>query len=203
MNWTTIRAAILDIVSQCVRVDTAWRDRERQFVRPEDTSVSRPDRGVICLLHVFGVRSIQGDEIRQEFNAGTNKIDLTQAGHRGFTVSCLVESYDQSDDRQALEYTERIRSCVSRSQVLDMFREHGLTVNDYSDSVDLSDMEDDHQTSKASIDLMFTYANNETSADGPGLESLDWIESVEGTRTDPPGLDVVAPINENLEGRNE
>lgn len=201
MNWPAIRAKILDVVGQCVRCDTVWRDRERQFVRPVD-SPDRQDAGVLCQLHAFATRQIGVDEYRQAFNSGTQKIDITQAGIREFTVSCLVESYDQSDGRQALEYTERIRSCIRRPAVLEMLRAVGLTCYDVSNSTDFAHFEDDHEVSSASIDLMFSYANNEHLNDGPGLEPLDYISTVEGTRVDPPGLDVPAPIDEDLQGRN-
>lgn len=175
MSWLDIRNAIVDVLGQCARIDVRWRDQHRPFVRATDSF--EPDRGVQALLNIINVTSVMRDDTRQQYNATTNKIDLNQAGQRHFTVSCLVEAYDQSSGRFALEYTERIRDCLARTQVLEMLRANELTVREVTPTLDLSDIEDDHAVSKAQIDIMFSAGVNVT--EGPGMESLDWIETVE------------------------
>src|SRR5687767_805583 len=104
MNWPAIRARILDTITQAARIDVVWRDREQPFVRPQDTTPK--EYGAIAKLHAFGVNTI-ATEFRQDLNGLSNKLDLTQAEQGRFTVSCLIEAYDQADSKQALEYTER------------------------------------------------------------------------------------------------
>lgn len=171
MDWTTIRNTILDTIKDCVRITTIWRDRENPFSPPDDS-------GAMCKLHILGVAGIGKDEVRQERNVATNKIDLLQTGHRRFTLTVLVETFNQNDDKFALEYTERIRECFDRSQILEVFRAVGLTVQEIAPTVDLTRFEDDRAVSAASMDVFFLYGLNTT--DGPGLEPIYWIEFVEG-----------------------
>lgn len=169
MRWSVIRPKILEVFRDVMGLDVYWRDRERPFVDPDD--------GCIALLHTIATGSVGGDEFRQEYNSTSQKIDLTQAGIRTFTVSVLVESYDQGDETQALEYVERLRDALERSQILELFRAINLTVREIGTPNDLSGVEDDHAVSAASVDVFFAYGNNVTSA--PGLAPLDWIETVE------------------------
>jgi hypothetical protein len=171
MDWVTIRGTILETIRSCVRITTYWRDKQNLFSHPDDG-------GATCKLHILGVQGLGKDEVRQERNLTTEKLDLLQTGHRRFTLSVFVESFDQGDDRNALEYTERVRTCFDRSQILELFRSVGLTVMEVGTSQDLTRFEDDHAVSAASIDIMFLYALNST--EGPGLDSIDWIEHVEG-----------------------
>jgi len=184
MDWSTVRAKILSVVASCVRVDTYWRDRERPFVRPMDSASPTGEAGVTCLLHVISSIGIGVDEIKQKYNTGTELIDLTQTGNRRFTVSVLVESYNQADAKTAHEYIERLRSCLERSQIKDLLREANLTILPLPASVDLSDFRDDRAVSVASLDLPFLFLSTETKDDGPGLESIGWIEHVYGNHAD-------------------
>lgn len=215
MKWDDISAKILSVIAACVRVDTYWKDREQYMIRNEDTT-SPGNKDVTCRLSRFGTRSNGRDDFRYTHNTETNKLDIIQAGIRAFTVSALVESLDQSDLKQALEYTERIRSCMMRPQILAMFRSVNLTCTGVLSSADVSYVSDGRQISAAQIDLAFSCGVNETSADGsPGLESLDWIETVGGPGTtvvftpadpeaDPPveesTIVTITPIEGNLEG---
>lgn len=188
MKWDEIRAKILEVVASCVRVDTLWRDREQDAIRLNEGN----DSDVVCKLHAYATGDIGRDDIRKTYNSGTNKLDVTQAGTRRFMLQVLCESFDQSDTKFCLNYTERVRSCMQRPVVLAMLRTVGLTCTGVSNSSDVSYVYDQRQVSAANVDLSFTYANNEHSGDGPGLESIDFIETVEGHRTDP---NVPAPID--------
>lgn len=177
MQWSVIRPKVLTVFGALVGIETYWRDRERAFVSPTNEAT--------CLLHTTVAAGGAGwDDFRQEYNSGTNKLDLTQAGIRLFTVSVLVESYDQGDAKTALEYLEDLRDALQRPQVLADLLSINLAVRDVTATTDLSDTRDDHQVSIASMDVMFAFGNNKTSADGAGLVSLDWIEQVGGLGTD-------------------
>lgn len=192
MNWPTVRAKLLDVISQCVRVDTYWRDREQDAIRLNTGN----DADVVCRLHISGTRSNGRDDFRRELNNGTNQLDVTQAGNRVFTVSCLVESFDQSDSKFSLEYTERVRDCMQRPKVLAMLRLAGITVASMGTSLDVSYALDGRQVSAASVDLTVSAVVNEHTGDGLGLEADDWIEQVGGdgtTATD------VKPVTGTLE----
>lgn len=174
MKWSEVRPKILEVISAAVGIETHWRDRERPFVTPTDEAM--------CLLHVIGTSGVGNDEFRLEHNEDTNKLDVTQAGIRNFSVSVMVESYNQADDKTALEYLEDIRDAIARPAVQAMFREVNLAILDATQTTDLSHDEDDHAVSSASFDLMFAYGNNVSSDDGKlGLDPLDWIETVEIT----------------------
>lgn len=192
MKWSVIRPQVLAAIQSLAVIPTYWRDRERPFVAPGSEAT--------CLLHTKGATAIPGDDdFRQEFNVGTNKIDITQAGIRLFTVSVLVESYNQADDKTALEYLEDIRDGLSRPQILDILRAYNIAIRDVSETRDLSPTEDDHLVSSAQMDVFFAYGNNKTSADGAGLEPLDWIEQVGGVGTD---SETITPVTANIDGED-
>ena len=195
MNWDAVRDKILEVIAACVRVDTFWRDREQSAVRANAGS----DPDVVCRLHVLSTTSNGRDDFRRELNSGTNKLDITQVSIGRFTVSVLCESLNQSDTANCLNYVERVRRCMQRPQILALFRTVGITCTGVGQSVDTSYTWDSRIVSAANIDLSFAFVDNETSTDGPGLVSDDWIETVEGHRTDP---DVPAPIDAELEGEH-
>jgi len=190
MKWSVIRPKILSVLTTLSGIGTNWRDRERPFVAPGSEA--------ICLLHSQGARGGPGDDdFRLEFNAGTNKLDITQAGIRLFTLSVLVESYNQADDKTALEYLEDIRDGLMRPQILADLRIDNLAIRDISETRDISPTEDDHLVSAASMDVFFAYGNNKVAADGAGLTALDWIEQVGGLETD---SDNVTPVTAEIDG---
>ena len=195
MKWSVIRPKVLEVIGLLAGIETYWRDRERAFVAPGSEAV--------CLLRVIQTNNTDaaGDEIRQTYNPTTNKIDLCQAGNRAFTVSVLVESYNQADDKTALEYLSAVQDGLMRPQIAEMFREEDLAIVRVSATTDLSHDEDEHAVSSASLDVFFAYANSKTAADGAGLESLDWIEQVggEGTGDDPGGLTPVTPVTADVD----
>ncbi len=181
MKWSVIRPKILEVISSIPGIKVYWRDRERAFVSPED--------GATCLLHVIAASDGPGeDDFRYEHNTETNLLDVTQAGIRLFTLSIVVESYDQADDKTALEYIEDIRDALFRPQILALLLAENLAVRDVAGTSDLSHTEDDHAVSSASMDVFFAYGNNKTSADGPGLESVPFIETVQGEDGAPVGF---------------
>lgn len=191
MKWSVIRPKVLEVVSDIVGIATYWRDKNRPFVTPDDEAT--------CLLHVVasGNGPGFGDDFRRTYNAGTNKLDLTQSGIRLFTMSVLVESYNHADDKQALEYLEEVRDALNRPQILALLRAVNLAVRDVSTTKDLSSVEDNHVISSASVDVFFAYGNNVASDDGKaGLDPLDWIETVGGMGTT---SEDVTPITAEVE----
>ena len=174
MRWSLVRPAVLSVMGTLSGIETAWRDRERCFVPPGSEA--------LCLLHTSGtssVVSVGDDDFRQVYNEDTELVDITQAGIRLFTVSVLVESYCQDDDKTALEYLANIQDGLTRPQILATLRSNGMTVLKVSETRDLSHDEDDHMISSAQMDVFFAYANNVTAEDGkPGLEPINWIETV-------------------------
>ena len=87
MKWSIVRPAVLSALGSLAGIETYWREKNRAFVAPGSEAT--------CLLHTPGARSGPGDDdFRQEYNEDTEKIDVTQAGIRLFTVSVLVESYN-------------------------------------------------------------------------------------------------------------
>jgi hypothetical protein len=173
MKWSVIRPKILEVFAPiCGAADVSWRDRERAFVRPS--------YGAAVYLHTTGARRHGWDDIRLAHNVGTEKLDYTQAGIRAFTLSVLAEAYNHSDGTTALEYLEEIRDALQRPQILADLRLVGLTVTDVSQTTDLTGSVDDHVLSAASLDVSFAFANNRKASDGAaGLDSIDWIETVE------------------------
>ncbi len=194
MKWSVILPLVRSVVETSSGLVTTFRDGRMPFVDPED--------GATCFLHVISSGNDRGThDFRKVFNEDTNKLDLIQAGIRLFTMSVMVESYDQDDNRIALEYLEDVRDALDRPQILSLFRTIGLTVRNIAPSIDLSKTEEDHMVSAASMDVFFAYANNVFSSDGkPGLEPLDWIEQVGGEGTT---SEDVTPITAELDGEVE
>ena len=175
MKWSIVRPKILEVLGTLAGIETHWRDRERPFVAPTEAAM--------CLLHtIAGADGPGDDEFRLTHNVGTNKLDITQAGIRNFTVSVMVESFDHADDKTALEYLAEIRDGLKRPEILADLRSINLAVLEVGASTDLTLTQDDHALSSASLDIRFAYGNNVTSAEGkPGLSPLDWIETVDYT----------------------
>lgn len=188
MKWSTIRPKLLEVFSELSGIHTYWRDRERAFVAPEEEAV--------CLLHIVSSGFGPGDDdYRYQFNAATQKLDVTQAGIRLFTLSVQVKAYNHWDNKFALEYLEEIRDALWRDGIREGLKALNLAIRYAQVTADLSVEEDDRMVSVATMDVFFAFGNNRTSDEGaPGLEALDWIEKVEGST---PG----GPVDADISGK--
>lgn len=168
-NRRVIEDALRTFVVSATGLDDARVFWERQ-------APPQPRHPYAVLNIISNRRASQIDETRQEFNAGTNKIDVTTSGLRLLTLSINAYSRSNKPETDAYSCVDALQAeCGKReSDLIIALREAGIAIAK-SESVDqTSQNEADAQVSRAHLDVMICIAANQS-------DEFDWIETVIAT----------------------
>lgn len=141
------------------------------------------DPGVITTavsiwLNIPSFVRIGVDDTYNELDLGTNKLDVTEAGIRHFTLSIRIES-DNVDSQMV---AERIRAGFLRRSTLASLAALRLAVRDVMDARPLEIKWNNRTVKATNLDVLLTYGFAATDPNG-GESVGDWIETI--TTADP------------------
>jgi hypothetical protein len=156
MTWEARRETIRQLIQRLAELPTVWEDQPRPFVDP--------GLRAIVLLTTFGMMTKGKDEkipvVDLNQPAG-QELQENVRGVRLFTIQIKVESYEQTDDRNAGVYASRVRDRLSRSSSKAALRSVQTSFVRVGEVRDLSDLRDERRTSVAVLDLRLSLQSQE------------------------------------------
>lgn len=193
MMWATLCPYLQGIVTNLC-LDTTdplfqgaeWAKQKHGFVAPSvqmqlDLEITSSGEGSWGTRYSFD----------QAGNGGQGKLTAVLAGQREFVLNVQVKSYDNRFEFWALEYAERIRTRISRDDVVADLTEHGVAVWRLGPILKIDGVEDGQALTVCNLDL-FCRAGFEDPYpdDGTGLaffKSVEIKSKISGGNPDPYG----------------
>jgi hypothetical protein len=152
-------------------------------------------------FRVIGCRPINStsDEIRYEYNAGTNRLIVTSIGFRRLTIQVKFTGEDNRPSQDALFYLERLGDRIVWPSSLAALRAVDMGLVTRGSFIDLSRVisAEDRQGSVGVKEFTFNVVVTEVISN-PSDSPLSWIETVEflsNTLNDVDGTPLVPQIS--------
>ena len=158
--------------------------------------LAKASEGALVLYSLFGVATIGGTDERrfaratdQEYGQGGDTETIPEGGQeppaietiigrREVTIRVKVDSVDQTGNRGARYYLERMRTRVQWSSIQTALRGAGLGFQDVLLATEANETRDEHRASVAIFDLRCNMLAIEADTDNP----IPTIERVDVTR---------------------
>ncbi len=210
-TWKQKKATLRAVVAKVLKLDRpnlgtlladgTFENADSEAVQYEnERGASRPTRGVWCDLRLGAVIPIGQDEVRYNYDVGTDKLLPTYGGPRRFSLMVIAASDDQEDYEAVGEVGGRLRTRIMREEILDMLTatDLGLTSVGQTMNVDYQG-EDGVMYSQSMTELFFeTNEQDEPEADEPGAyvgEVTGDGDVYNGTVVDPIPVEIsVGPV---------
>lgn len=187
----------LDIVNTAVELaDGTFENADSEAIQWEnERGDSRPTRGIWADLRLSQVSPIGQDEIRYEFDEGTDRLLPTYGGPRRFSVMVILGADDQSDYEAVGDVASRLRIRIMREELLDELVAVDLGLTRIGQTLNVDYMDDGVMYSQSMTEVFFETSEYEEPTDN---DTGDYIREVQGSgalKTGHDGVDIVAPFD--------
>lgn len=137
------RTLLPQFIAEITGVPCKWLNNQRDYVSPTAQAA--------IYLQVTLLTQLGWDDQRNCFNTDTNMIDVYNVGMRPFTLSCRIESYEESP--AAYEYADMVNIGLFQDFYKDQLRAVGMVFIDQGVYTDLPVIYDSRMISCCNVDL--------------------------------------------------
>lgn len=153
MEWAEFKDAVRSVITDLLGTTVSgvhWRNEQK----PIFDIVTKCD----VTLELLADRKFGEDEIREEFDANADLLNLIVVGYRVSTISVQAECLSHHGSEFAFRRLADVRDKLDWQSTLDVLKEAGLGVVGVSDITVMPNfIIDDREYSKANLDLQFSY----------------------------------------------
>jgi hypothetical protein len=152
INWVAINPVLISVFTDIARDKTKnfvaftaeWKEGPRSFVHPE--------QGFSLLLKVTNVSAFSiEDEVLRDVVLG--ELVETIVGQRKFVLQLQVIFPEHTDERWAFAVTERIRTRLRRSRIIDALYAVNVSIVSIGNSIKVSFLDRGRVVSAATMDI--------------------------------------------------